>query len=988
MALIESIKKIDIFGKKITFRFHDQDIFKTYCGAAATLLLFSILIIFIVTKTLEISKGELETINYTPRNTQRIRKFDKYGLTQFNEEIIGIGFDDSVLDSSVLKLEFGFQNSKTKKFEKTDQYFPCDEEIKSNLLPGYKRESHSGLRIICFSSDFSKVKEGYKPVIRVKKCRNNTRYQNSDQFRSCESKEVIDKKLKTFNLWVFASSDHSNFYMKTTHSNRKYVGIRISGSKDFEKEVRLVYREAKIKEKRGLFVQKNYYSRTNFFQSFSDHVVSLNPNSSLLRITMDVDQIKEVYIEKQYKSALDVLAFLGGFSKGLTILLLVIVFPVREILFTKKLINHMFNICLNEDQIDAAVEMMYYRNEEKIQEDNSDTKGSDEKGGGESYQRRVTRIMTVKPEKRRNQGLMEGMVREQALQQKEVLEGMYYLTSKMGESMKRDYFNMEASGILNSQKAFLNFKKGKMIELNDRDIGILENGWFRPAIDEWVERAKAKVRGRKKKKKGLKEMDTFGRRHRVRKETGLDVIPEKEMSNYLKSGELTFSDEADFYKKTRNADMYKIVKKSPKCNSEIEEKIIVRKKKKTVTFGSPNVFKDKKTRIKLVSKPIQPICYPSEELEEDEEEDLSIKKKSNFFPIKNNLSPHRTPDRSQIMDRFKKRGQSYDHSIIKRARNFNNQSKFKSDKKIKKRAKFSLRNSPIEERNKFRNFKDAFKRRKTQSKKEIILNYEKFSSNFVNISNKNRLATTKSNKNILKNKKRKSILDLIRPSISRSRNKNPNMAGGGFQHQEISIPEVNSSREDSHDEIDLVTTRGLIHRENEEELKNNLLRRSSIVKDFRSSIDKAIVNDKNEPGYRRREEKKKSRFKDYYGSIQKFQTVRSKHFSSIEERAKSRFQSKDDSFEDGSHGFLSFIGSQIKKIKNMFGNWEDGEKKIPISEKRILDEIEKNKKIFEKSQKLKFYTNPFDYFRLLFPPGVFSNSKKEIFVQVNVLFFF
>lgn len=66
----------------------------------------------------------------------------------------------------------------------------------------------------------------------------------------------------------------------------------------------------------------------------------------LLDLQLSLDRGNIVRITLQYQSLSDLIAFLGGLSKGLGLLLFVLVFPIREIQYYRKLINSMFSVCM------------------------------------------------------------------------------------------------------------------------------------------------------------------------------------------------------------------------------------------------------------------------------------------------------------------------------------------------------------------------------------------------------------------------------------------------------------------------------------------------------------------------------------------------------------------------------------------------------------------------------------------------------------------
>lgn len=49
-----------------------------------------------------------------------------------------------------------------------------------------------------------------------------------------------------------------------------------------------------------------------------------------------------------------IVSFLGGLFKGISVFLFVLLWPFREIMYYKKLINNMFSVCTTEDDLQKA----------------------------------------------------------------------------------------------------------------------------------------------------------------------------------------------------------------------------------------------------------------------------------------------------------------------------------------------------------------------------------------------------------------------------------------------------------------------------------------------------------------------------------------------------------------------------------------------------------------------------------------------------------
>ncbi len=63
------VKKLDLFGKKVSLRFQGEDNYRTYCGAVATVFMFLALLILFTLSAKDIMKGKIETLGYMIKNT-------------------------------------------------------------------------------------------------------------------------------------------------------------------------------------------------------------------------------------------------------------------------------------------------------------------------------------------------------------------------------------------------------------------------------------------------------------------------------------------------------------------------------------------------------------------------------------------------------------------------------------------------------------------------------------------------------------------------------------------------------------------------------------------------------------------------------------------------------------------------------------------------------------------------------------------------------
>jgi hypothetical protein len=71
----------------------------------------------------------------------------------------------------------------------------------------------------------------------------------------------------------------------------------------------------------------------------------------MLELKLEIDLFNRLLIDKTYNTYLDALIKLGGLIKILGLVFTIVYWPINELLSNVALIDHMFLVCLDKDQL-------------------------------------------------------------------------------------------------------------------------------------------------------------------------------------------------------------------------------------------------------------------------------------------------------------------------------------------------------------------------------------------------------------------------------------------------------------------------------------------------------------------------------------------------------------------------------------------------------------------------------------------------------------
>ena len=148
----------------------------------------------------------------------------------------------------------------------------------------------------------------------------------------------------TFKFDVYIEVDANKITKTSDDSFTTLKKIEFSTGFGIKKISTIELIEFESKTIRSINLRNKVY-KSQIFNGNHEQVVGVSPKKTFLSLKFGMDQTRKIYTEKTLYDLKNIISFLGGLVRGLTILFFVLVWPFREISFNTTLINEMFMLC-------------------------------------------------------------------------------------------------------------------------------------------------------------------------------------------------------------------------------------------------------------------------------------------------------------------------------------------------------------------------------------------------------------------------------------------------------------------------------------------------------------------------------------------------------------------------------------------------------------------------------------------------------------------
>lgn len=404
-------KHIDVFGKSPTLGFNGYDKFKTTCGAFATLVMFLVLIAYFGINSLQVLNGKVKSLNYIVSNSISQNKRLDQSKNLLESQVIGLALEGESINNRVLTYTFQIVDGKSQKILSNLDPYDCSDWVYRNMSSKISNQVPSKLKVQCFNISLSEIKKENLPVIKLIEC--------SDP-KNCLAPAERNDLLDSFNLWIFSLSDETDIIENKMDIVTRFNGIKATASNTFKKKISIYLKELMFDITEGAFIQNRQLLSTLVLERKSTEVLSVrksNPGESFASVHIELDKTNKVIVTKEFQNLFTLFAMFGGLSKGITLLLFICVFPVREMMYYRKLMNETFNVCTDKEQLTSALEIMMDSEQLINEEEKAKPKRIDH-----ILFRNIKKLKKIIKQNNKGKGFMEQILEEKEKKEKDMMD--------------------------------------------------------------------------------------------------------------------------------------------------------------------------------------------------------------------------------------------------------------------------------------------------------------------------------------------------------------------------------------------------------------------------------------------------------------------------------------------------------------------------------------------------------------------------------------
>ena len=356
------LKKIDIFGRQVSLLYEQERNFKTYCGFSATMVLILALLIFAFKELSKVFCGEVKNFSYyvannhpymernlRPKNgtfgrileggrwtgnKKRVQMYERF----YNKGVKFAYFFENLehRDGSALFLDHsGFKFSRIN----------CNEVS----LPKSMKSAPSG--ITCGKLSTRSLQKT-DMILRVKKCIKRQKCLQTSKIDKILLKGSLEAPPVKLIMLLEVNNNDIGKLEASVKTKMKRLEFAITPEFSTKNTIRMMQYQLTTSDS-ILFKNEDFNSLV--LHHNEERLWRLHPAEQLKEIRITLEKEKKIFVKKSLYRLTDFLSLFGGMIKGSSLIMFVLYWPIRELLYYRKLINEMFIVCSDQAEFKNLV---------------------------------------------------------------------------------------------------------------------------------------------------------------------------------------------------------------------------------------------------------------------------------------------------------------------------------------------------------------------------------------------------------------------------------------------------------------------------------------------------------------------------------------------------------------------------------------------------------------------------------------------------------
>jgi len=347
----------DMFGRDMTFMCEEKISFRTLCGTICTFIVILVVGLISLSELLKLINQDLLSLSY-------------YETRRENQQTEGFSL-------KVLELKDGYQPEHINIIISSP--FNPTLDLNAHLYLSITNGSEHGTIIDCSAV----VVQGAESIEGDKVCFNlNSNVLSSSDIQlkvsRCIDSKCLDSAsidaLGSIPLEIYFEVDNNRIEDNFDSENTVMKKVKLPLNLSFKKEFTIELIELESITETGIQL-KNYGFRTLVFKGLQESLISMaSSDQELATINFTVDKQRKLYTYNILYRVGDLVSFLGGLMKGITMVAFAFVWPFREVIFYNFLVNEMFTVCDKPEGLKKVLHVSEDEDEEGTQRTSRNTK--------------------------------------------------------------------------------------------------------------------------------------------------------------------------------------------------------------------------------------------------------------------------------------------------------------------------------------------------------------------------------------------------------------------------------------------------------------------------------------------------------------------------------------------------------------------------------------------------------------------------------------